>query len=46
MDMNITLRPYDAPAQMLTAVMYLAELADGKMYKNIKVMKTTLEGYM
>ena len=26
--------------------MYLTELADGKTYNNIKVMKATLEGYM
>jgi len=44
LDMDITLRPYDAATQTLIAVMYLAELVDGKTYNNIKVMKSTLEG--
>ena len=44
--MDITMKPYDAETQTLTVIMYLTELADGKMYKNVKVMKSTLEGYM
>ena len=46
MDMDITLKPYDAATQKLTAVMYLTELADDKTYNIIKVMKATVEGYM
>lgn len=44
--MDITLSSYDDATQTLIAVMYLADLADGNTYKNTKVMKTTLEGYM
>jgi len=40
------LKPYNAEIQTLHVVIYLAELADGKTYNNIKVMKSTLEGYM
>jgi len=44
--MDITLRSYDESTQTLIAIMYLAELADGQTCKNVKVMQTTLEGYM
>jgi len=46
MDMDITMRSYSEVSQTLTAVVYLAELAEGQTCKNVKVMKTTLEGYM
>ena len=40
------MRSYSEASQTLTAVVYLAELAEGQTCKNVKVMKTTLEGYM
>ena len=46
MDLDVTLRAYTLATQTLIALHYLIDLADGMTIKDMKVRKTTLEGYM